>query len=78
MRKALKRHKPATGVASNAVRVTRIATGEIDEPGLTADGKNAAAVALGRKGGIARARAVKKSDRVKIAKLAAAARWKSS
>jgi hypothetical protein len=32
-----------------------IATGEIEEPAVTEDGKNAAAVALGRMGGKARA-----------------------
>ena len=41
-------------------------------------GKNKAAVELGRRGGIARAKALKKSDRVRIAKRAAAARWKAS
>jgi hypothetical protein len=34
-----------------AVMVGRIATGEIDETATTEDGKNAAAVALGRRGG---------------------------
>ena len=53
----------------------KIATGEIDE-GLTEDGKSKAAVELGRKGGFARAKRVSKSDRVKIAKKAATARWK--
>src|SRR4051812_28461049 len=42
---------------------------------LTKDGKNAAAVALGRKGGAARARTMPKAKRVAAAKKAAAARW---
>ncbi|HWF84027.1 MAG TPA: hypothetical protein VG222_04245 [Vicinamibacterales bacterium] len=54
----------------------KIATGEIDET-LTEDGKNAAAVALGRKGGLARAKATTKADRVKTAKKAAKARWRT-
>ena len=41
-------------VIGNAVRVMRIATGEETET-LTSDGKNAAAVALGKRGGKARA-----------------------
>jgi len=73
MPKTPKGHKRPADVVSNAVHVMKVATGEIDE--LTEDGKNAAAVALGRKGGLARARSVKKSERVKIAKKAASARW---
>jgi hypothetical protein len=38
-------------------------------------GKNPAAVALGRKGGKARAKALTKAELSKIGKLAAAARW---
>lgn len=72
-----KGHKRPADVVSNAVQVMRIATGEIDEA-VTADGKNAAAVALGRKGGVARAKSVKKSDRVAIAKQGAKARWKQT
>jgi hypothetical protein len=49
-------------------------------PGLTPDGKNAAAVALGRlggqKGGKARAAKLSAARRRAIAKKAAAARWK--
>ena len=75
MPKGPKGQKRPADVISNAVQVMRIATGEATEE-LTEDGKNAAAVALGRKGGLARAKAVKKADRVKIAKRAARARWK--
>src|SRR5687767_15678748 len=70
-----KGHKRPADVVLNAVHVMRIATGEIEEQ-VTADGKNAAAVALGRKGGLARAKSVKKADRVKIARNAAQKRWK--
>lgn len=49
----------------------RIPTSEIDE--LTEDGKNAAAVSLGRKGGQARAQKLTKRQRVEIAKKGGAA-----
>jgi hypothetical protein len=57
-----------------AVVVARIATGEIDDK-VTDDGKNAAAVALGRMGGKARALAMSARRRSQIASKAAAARW---
>jgi hypothetical protein len=51
-----------------------------DEPAPADDGKNPAAVALGRlgglKGGKARAESLSKAKRAAIAKKAAAARWK--
>lgn len=60
-----------------AKSVVDMATGNDEE--TTLDGKNAAAVALGRKGGLkggkARAAALTKKRRVEIAKKAAAARW---
>lgn len=57
-----------------AVMVARIATGEIED--VTADdGKNAAAVALGRMGGKARAAGMSARKRKEIAKKAAKARW---
>ena len=67
--------KRPADVISNAVRVMRIATGEIKES-LTNNSKNAAAVALGRKGGAARAAALSKGRRVEIAKSGAAAKWR--
>jgi 2-keto-3-deoxy-6-phosphogluconate aldolase len=54
--------------------VARIATGEIEDK-VTDDGKNAAAVALGRMGGKARAAGMSKKKRTEIAKKAAKARW---
>lgn len=58
-----------------AVMVGRIATGEIEDM-VTDDGKNAAAVALGRMGGKARAKAISARKRKEIAKKAAQSRWK--
>ena len=72
-----KGQKRPADVISNAVHVMRIATGEIDDA-VTEDGRNAAAVALGRKGGMARAKATSKAQRVKIAKKGAAARWSAN
>jgi hypothetical protein len=69
-----KGHQRPADVVSNAVHVMRIATGEIEEA-VTDDGKNPAAVALGRKGGLARARSIKKADRIRIARKAAQNRW---
>ena len=78
MPKGPKGQKRPADVIGNAVTVMKIATGEIDESGQTEDGKNPAAVELGRKGGLARAKKVSKSRRAAIAKKAALARWKSS
>jgi hypothetical protein len=57
-----------------AVMIGRIATGEIDDL-TTDDGKNAAAVALGRMGGKARAAGMTAKKRSEIAKKAAKSRW---
>lgn len=74
MPKTPKGHKRPADVVSNAVHVMKIATGEINEE-LTEDGKNKAAVELGRKGGAARARSLSSRKRREIAKKAAKARW---
>jgi hypothetical protein len=58
----------------NAIMIGRIATGEIDDL-TTDDGKNAAAVALGRMGGKARAAGMTAKKRSEIAKEAANSRW---
>ena len=68
--------RPADAIG-NAVMIGRIATGEIDDL-TTADGKNAAAVALGRMGGKARAESMTAKRRTEIAKKAAASRWSKS
>lgn len=75
MPKGPKGEKRPADVIGNAVRVMRIATGEDDEV-LTDDGKDKAAVSLGRKGGKARAQSLSKKRKAEIAKKAAAARWK--
>jgi hypothetical protein len=69
-----KGHKRPADVVSNAVHVMKIATGEIEES-LTEDGKSKAAVELGRKGGLARAKKTNKAKRIEIARKAASARW---
>jgi len=66
MPKTPKGHKRPADVIANAVHVMKIATGEIDE--TTPDGKNAAAVSLGRRGGLARAAKLSKRKRVAIAR----------
>ncbi len=75
MPKGPKGQKRPADVISNAVRVMQIATGEIEES-LTEDGKSQAAVELGRKGGLARAKSLSATKRLAIAKKGAAARWK--
>ena len=70
-----KGEKRPADVVGNAVHVMRIATGEIDETATTEDGKNAAAVALGRMGGKARAAGMSARKRKEIAKKAAKTRW---
>ena len=56
--------------------IGKIATGEIADV-TTDEGKNAAAVALGRMGGKARAGAMSAKRRKEIAKKAAQKRWSS-
>jgi hypothetical protein len=56
----------------------RIATGEETETAPTEEGKDPAAVALGRKGGQARAAAMSAKKRKEIAKKAAKVRWKET
>jgi hypothetical protein len=66
-------------VNRNAVLIARIATGEAadDAPTPESEGKNAAAVALGRMGGKARAASISPRRRKQIARQAAEKRWKS-
>lgn len=70
-----KGEKRPADVIGNAVHVMRIATGEIEEGAPPDDGKDPAAVALGRKGGAARAAGMTAKRRKEIAKKAAAKRW---
>jgi len=71
MPKGPKGQKRPADVIGNAVHVMRIATGEITEK--PSDGKNQAAVELGRKGGLARAKSISKKRRIEIARQGAAA-----
>jgi hypothetical protein len=66
--------KRPTDVASNAVHVMRVLTGEIDDDAPD-DGKDKAAQALGRKGGDARAKAMSSERRSEIARNAAQVRY---
>jgi hypothetical protein len=66
--------KRSADVNARAVMIAKLATGET-EIATTEDGKNAAAVALGRMGGKARAAKLSPRKRRQIAKNAASARW---
>ncbi len=70
-----KGEKRPADVTSNAVHVMRIATGEVEEGASPEDGKDPAAVAMGKKGGVARAKSMTPERRAEIAKAAAAKRW---
>ena len=72
-----KGEKRSADAIGNAIMIGRIATGEIGDL-TTEDGKNAAAVALGRMGGKARAEGMTAKRRTEIAKKAAASRWSKS
>jgi len=61
-------------VIGAAVMVGRIATGEIED-GPSDDGKDRAAQEMGRKGGVARAKATSPERRAEIAQRAARSRW---
>lgn len=75
MPKGPKGEKRPADVIGAAIKVAKIATGEIEED-LDEDGKNKAAKALGAMGGKARAAKLTKKQRAEIARKAAAARWK--
>lgn len=64
-------------VIGNAVHVMRVLTGEMEDI-IPDDGKDPAAVALGRKGGNARAEVLSKKRRKEIAQKAAGKRWKNN
>ena len=78
MAKGPKGERRPADVNARAVMIAKIATGEIEESAPTDDGKNAAAVALGRMGGKARAEGMTAKRRKEIAKKAAASRWSKS
>jgi hypothetical protein len=70
-----KGEKRPSDVIGAAVMIGKIATGEIEQGNPPGDGKDPAAVALGRKGGKARAEGLSARKRKEIAKKAAKARW---
>ena len=70
-----KGEKRPADVIGAAVMVGRIATGEIEGGSPPDDGKDPAAVALGRRGGAARAAGMTAKRRKEIAKKAAQKRW---
>ncbi len=75
MPKGPKGQKRPADVIGTAVKVARIATGEVEDD-TGGDGKNKAAQELGRLGGRARAKKLSKERRAEIARKAAASRWK--
>ena len=71
-----KGEKRLADVTGNAVHVMRIATGEAeDQVEQSKPIKDAAAAALGKRGGAARARNLTPEQRSAIAKKGAASRW---
>lgn len=68
--------RPADAIA-RAIKVARIATGEIEDE-KDDDGKDKAAQSLGRRGGKARAESMSAERRAEIAKRAAEKRWKNN
>ena len=76
MPKGPRGEKRPADVIGAAIQIARIATGEIEEDlGTMDDGKDKAAVALGRKGGVARAAKLSRKRRAEIARKAARKRW---
>jgi len=69
-----KGQKRPADVVGNAVKIARIATGEVEDD-TTDDGKDKAAVEMGRKGGRARADKLTPEQRAEIARKAATKRW---
>lgn len=67
--------KRPADVIGAAVKVAKIATGEIKDD-VPDDGKDKAAQSLGRRGGKARAQRMTPERRVEIARKAAEKRWK--
>lgn len=74
MPKGPKGEKRPADVIGNAVKVAKIATGEIED-NQDEDGKSNAAKELGQKGGNARAKKLSSEQRSEIAKKAAKQRW---
>jgi hypothetical protein len=77
MAKGPKGERRPADVNSRAVLIAKIATGEVEDvrPTPESEGKDPAAVALGRRGGQARAAGMSAKKRKEIAKKAAQSRW---
>ena len=75
MPKGPKGQKRPADMIGNAVKVTRIATGEEHADFPANNGKDKAAQSLGQRGGKARAAVLNKKRRSEIARAAAKARW---
>jgi hypothetical protein len=75
MPKGPKGEKRPADVIGNAVKIAKIATGEIEDDRPEDDGKDKAAQALGKRGGRARAEKLTPEQRAEIARKAAAKRW---
>lgn len=69
--------KRSADVIGNAIKIARIATGEIKDDIRTPEdeGKDSAAVSMGKRGGKARAESMTPERRAEIAKIAAKKRW---
>lgn len=78
MPKGPKGQKRPADVIGAAIKVAKIATGEIEEDIGPDDGKDKAAAELGRRGGKARAERMTPEQRAEAARRAAAKRWDSS
>jgi hypothetical protein len=78
MPKGPRGEKRPADVIGAAIKVARIATGEEDDdiPNPESEGKDPAAVSMGKRGGKARAEKLSPEKRAEIAKAAAAKRWK--
>ncbi len=75
MPKGPRGEKRPADVIGAAVKVMRVATCEEQDAPPPDSGKDAAAVSMGRRGGVARAAAMTPERRAEIAKKAAAKRW---
>jgi hypothetical protein len=71
-----KGQKRPADVIGAAVKVMKIATGEVSKNYGANDGKDKAAQSLGQRGGKARAAALSRKQRTEIARKAATARWR--
>jgi hypothetical protein len=72
----IKRLKRPRDPLQLAKLITDIATGQVED--REEDGRNAAAVEMGAKGGAARAKKLTKEQRAEIARKGAAKRWGNS